>query len=90
MANLLANTYYSFNIWAYDTYGNHALGCYGPPWPVDKVHRYEFTLYALNKENLGLAKDATYEQLMSAVKAYSVASAKLMGIFGPAKKPLPK
>ena len=74
----------------YATYGNHDFDCYGPPWPVDKAHRYEFTLYALNKENLGLTKDSIYEQLMSAVKASSIGSAKLIGVFGPAKTPLSK
>lgn len=74
----------------YATYGNHKLGCYGPPWPVDKSHRYEFTLYALKKEDLELPKDAIYDQLKSAIKASTIASAKLVGVFGPAKTPLSK
>lgn len=74
----------------YATYGNPKLGCYGPPWPLDKAHRYEFTLYALNTINLELPKGAVYDQLRSAIKASVVASAKLIGIFGPAKTPLPK
>jgi Raf kinase inhibitor-like YbhB/YbcL family protein len=74
----------------YATYGNRSLGCYGPPWPVDKAHRYEFTLYALNKQDLGLPKDAVYDQLKAAIRASTIGTAKLIGVFGPAKTPLPK
>ncbi len=63
---------------------------YGPPWPATPNHKYQFTLYALKVEKLGLAADAGYPDFQKAVKANMLQSSTLIGVFGPAKTPLPK
>ena len=66
-------------------YANH----YGGPWPPDAAHRYVFTLYALKLESLDIPKDADYMAFVKAVLPYTIATATLIGLYGPAKKPLP-
>lgn len=71
----------------YATYGMPDFSNYGPPWPADAAHRYEFTLYALDATNLGLPAD--YEALMVAILAHTIESATLIGVYGPALTPMP-
>ena len=66
-------------------YANH----YGGPWPPDSAHRYVFTLYALKLESLDIPEDADYMEFAKAVLPYTIATATLIGMYGPAKKPLP-
>lgn len=73
----------------YATYRMPDFANYGPPWPPDAAHRYEFTLYALNVTSLDLPGDVTYEALMEAVQAHAIESVKLIGIYGPARTPMP-
>lgn len=80
-AKELPNTYTQFGMPKYSHYG--------PPWPPTPDHRYVFTLFALKVVHLGLAPDATYEQFMEAVQANTIEAAKLTGVYGPAKTPLP-
>ena len=62
---------------------------YGGPWPPDAAHRYVFTLYALKSEILDLADTANYVDFVSAVLPVTIQTASLMGIYGPASRPLP-
>ena len=62
---------------------------YGGPWPPDAEHRYVFTLYALKAEKLDLPADASHEDFAKAVLPQTIASATLIGLYGPASKPLP-
>lgn len=64
------------------------MACYGPPWPPTPDHRYRFTLYALGVEKLTLDSD-TYEGFTKAVDDNILATAELVGVYGPAKTPLP-
>ena len=66
-------------------YANH----YGGPWPPDSAHRYVFTLYALKLESLDIPENADYMEFAKAVLPYTIATATLIGMYGPAKKPLP-
>jgi phosphatidylethanolamine-binding protein (PEBP) family uncharacterized protein len=62
---------------------------YGGPWPPDSVHRYVFTLYALKAEELGIPESGDYLEFVKTVLPSTITSATLMGLYGPAKKPLP-
>jgi Raf kinase inhibitor-like YbhB/YbcL family protein len=66
-----------------------AMTKYGPPWPPTPNHRYRFILYALKVDKLGLAANATYPDFQKAVKDNMIQSWTLIGVFGPAKTPLP-
>ncbi len=61
---------------------------YSGPWPPDRAHRYVFTLYALKRESVELAEDADLPQFYAAVMPLAIASASLVAIYGPARKPL--
>lgn len=63
---------------------------YGGPWPPDDAHRYVFTLYALKTERLALGDTADYLEFISAAIPHTINTATLVGVYGPAKTPLPK
>ena len=63
---------------------------YGGPWPPDDAHRYVFTLYALKTERIELDDSADYVEFVRAVLPSSITTATLVGLYGPAKAPLPK
>jgi Raf kinase inhibitor-like YbhB/YbcL family protein len=65
-------------------YGNH----YGGPWPPDAPHRYTFLLFAL-KSVPDFSADADFEEIASAILFDAIDVASLIGVYGPAKKPLP-
>jgi len=62
---------------------------YGSPWPPDAPHRYVFTLFALKKANLEIPIDADYPEFAKVVLPQTIATATLVGYYGPAKNPLP-
>lgn len=62
---------------------------YGAPWPVGGVHRYVFTLYALKVSVLEIPEGADYTEFAKAVLPQTIATATLIGNYGPAKNPLP-
>ena len=66
----------------------HGKG-YTGPWPPDAAHRYVFTLYALKTESLSIPPEADYIEFVKAVLPQTIAMATLIGIYGPAKTPLP-
>jgi len=63
---------------------------YGGPWPPDDAHRYVFTLYALKTERIELDDAADYPEFVRAVLPSAITTATLVGLYGPAKAPLPK
>jgi Raf kinase inhibitor-like YbhB/YbcL family protein len=65
-------------------YGNH----YGGPWPPDALHRYTFVLFAL-KSVPDLSPDADFTEIANAILYNTIDVARLIGVYGPAKKPLP-
>jgi len=71
---------------SYSGYGMPQFECYGPPWPAGP-HRYQFTLYAMKVELVLTPK--SYDDLMASVGEYSIDSATLIGVYGPAKTPQP-
>ena len=62
---------------------------YAGPWPPDAPHRYVFTLYALKVDKLDISPEVDYIEFVKAVLPQTIASATLIGYYGPAKKPLP-
>lgn len=62
---------------------------YGGPWPPDAAHRYVFTLYALKTVRVGLAETADYVDFVAAVLPVAISTATLIGVYGPARLPLP-
>jgi Raf kinase inhibitor-like YbhB/YbcL family protein len=62
---------------------------YGAPWPPDATHRYVFTLYALKAERIELGDAADYPEFVRAVLPLMITTATLIGLYGPAKAPLP-
>jgi Raf kinase inhibitor-like YbhB/YbcL family protein len=62
---------------------------YGGPWPPDAAHRYVFTLYALKVEKLALSPHSDYIDFVKVVLPQTIATATLIGHYGPAKSPLP-
>ena len=65
-------------------YGSH----YGGPWPPDAPHRYTFILFAL-KSVPDLSPEADFNEIASAILYNTIDVASLIGVYGPAKKPLP-
>ena len=57
-----------------------------PPWNDEKVHRYHFTVYALNVASLGL-KDPDGAAVLEAIKGKVLAEGEVLGLFvtNPAK-----
>ena len=66
-------------------YGNH----YGGPWPPDGSHRYSFMLFAL-KSKPDLSPEADFSEIANALLFNTIDVARLIGVYGPAKKPLPQ
>jgi ribose transport system ATP-binding protein len=62
---------------------------YGGPWPPDDAHRYVFTLYALKVDRLDIDAAADYVEFVRAVLPATITTATLVGLYGPAKTPLP-
>jgi len=62
---------------------------YFGPWPPDTAHRYVFTLYALKVDSLDISPTADYSEFVRKVVPQTIASTTLIGIYGPAKNPLP-
>lgn len=83
-AKQLPNTYAQFGM------AGIPMARYGPPWPPTPDHRYQFTLYTLRVATLGLAANANYQDFKRAVEANAIKSAQLIGVYGPAKTPMPK
>jgi Raf kinase inhibitor-like YbhB/YbcL family protein len=54
---------------------------YGGPCPPSGIHRYFFTVYALDAAT-GLAPGATKEDLLAAIEGHVLAEATLMGRYG--------
>jgi len=67
---------------------NYPVG-YAGPWPPDAAHRYVFTLYALKAESLEITPSADYIEFCSKVLPQTIVAATLIGVYGPAKNPLP-
>lgn len=65
-------------------YGSH----YGGPWPPDALHRYTFMLFAL-KSVPDLSLQADFPEIANAIIYNTIDVAHLIGVYGPAKKPLP-
>lgn len=62
-----------------NTLGSHVWIPMAPP-PGDGLHRYYFTLYALDR-TLDLNSDTTKDQLLAAIAGHIVAESQLMGTF---------
>jgi Raf kinase inhibitor-like YbhB/YbcL family protein len=62
---------------------------YGGPWPPDDSHRYVFTLYALKSDKIELDDAADYPEFVRAVLPSTIMTAAMVGVYGPAKTPLP-
>jgi Raf kinase inhibitor-like YbhB/YbcL family protein len=65
--------------WGVSSYSR--FGYYGPCPPPGTPHRYSFRLYALDV-SLGLAAEATKEQVVEAMKGHILAEAELVGLYG--------
>lgn len=65
-------------------YGPH----YGGPWPPDAPHRYSFVLFAL-KSVPKLSPEASFGDIADAILYNTIDVARLIGVYGPARKPLP-
>lgn len=59
-------------------------GGYDGPWPPfndERVHRYVFTLYALDIESLGLGKNFTGPDVKKAIEGHVLAESSLIGTY---------
>lgn len=65
-------------------YGSH----YGGPWPPDAAHRYTFLLFAL-KSVPDLPPEADFGEIAAALLYNTIDVARLIGVYGPAKKQMP-
>jgi len=57
---------------------------YDGPWPPfndERIHRYVFTLYALDVETLGLPDTATGPQVLDAIEGHVLAESSLTGTY---------
>lgn len=52
-----------------------------PPWNDDLVHRYVFTLYALDIERIPVEGTFTGQQVKSAIQGHILAEARLTGTY---------
>lgn len=53
----------------------------GPPWNDERVHRYEFLLFALDVETLDLANGFGGDEALAAMEGHVLARAKWMGTY---------
>ena len=74
-----------FQTFSIPGYGRH----YGGPWPPDASHRYSFMLFAL-KNKPDLSPGADFSEIANALLFNTIDVATLIGVYGPAKKPLPQ
>ncbi len=63
------------NSWGSKKYG------YGGPCPPSGIHRYYFKIFALDIEKLNLDKNATKQDVETAMKGHIVAQGELMGTY---------
>ena len=61
------------------TYGGYDGPC--PPWNDELMHRYVFTVYALDVETLGLAGEFTGQQAVEAMKGHVLAQGRIAGTY---------
>jgi phosphatidylethanolamine-binding protein (PEBP) family uncharacterized protein len=54
---------------------------YAGPFPPSGTHDYEFTLYALRTDTLGVRPGATWQEFRRAAEQSSLATATLIGTF---------
>jgi phosphatidylethanolamine-binding protein (PEBP) family uncharacterized protein len=54
---------------------------YAGPFPPSGTHDYEFTLYALRTDTLGVRPGATWQEFRRAAEQNSLATATLIGTF---------
>jgi hypothetical protein len=52
-----------------------------PPWNDSLVHHYQFTIYALDVESLGLSGDFTAEDVKRAAEGHTLGSATMTGTY---------
>lgn len=62
-------------------YGTRDFGGAGPP-PGDHDHRYYFTVYALDTDDLGLTEGVSSSVVSFTINAHTLARAHLMATFG--------
>ena len=65
-----------FSDWGESTYGGMA-----PP-PGDEPHHYQFSVYALDTESLGVDETTTYAKFRFLIRGHVLASGTLTGRFG--------
>lgn len=53
----------------------------GPPWNDERVHAYNFVIYALDVETLGLSGAFTGGDLRAAVEGHVLESARIVGLY---------
>jgi len=70
-----AGTVLGFTDWGESQYGGMA-----PP-PGDAAHRYQFTLYGLDVESLGLDETTTYAKFRFMTRGHVLGTATLTGMF---------
>lgn len=61
------------------TYGGYDGPC--PPWNDERIHRYRFTVYALDVESLGLSGDFSGQDTLRAMEGHVLAQATLEGTY---------
>lgn len=61
------------------TYGGYDGPC--PPWNDERIHRYRFTVYALDVATLGLSGDFGAADVLAAVEGHVLAEASVTGTY---------
>lgn len=61
--------------------GSHEAKPYAGPFPPSGTHDYEFTLYALDTERLGMPKKVSLNAFTRAAEPHTLATARLIGRF---------
>ena len=61
------------------TYGGYDGPC--PPWNDERVHRYTFTIYALDVDSLGLSGDFGLAEVRDAITGHVLAAASQSGTY---------
>ena len=52
-----------------------------PPWNDERLHHYNFTVYALSVERVPIEGDFTASQVLDAVRGHVLAEATLVGTY---------